>query len=242
MLGPAFYDDDAHFATYLAHRQQPDNPPDTLERPVFLDLVGSVAGLRILDLGCGAATFGRAALDQGCQSYVGVEGSHNMFLAAQQTLAGSAGTVIHTTIEAWNYPEAAFDLVVSRLVLHYVADFAAVCANVSQALTAHGRFIFSVEHPVLTCCARNWQTSTSRQDWVVNNYFRSGPRKTAWLGGEVLRYHRTIEEYFGILQQTDFVVECLRESGPRQEWLSDQAHYEQYKRVPLFLFFAARKG
>ena len=56
MLGPAFYDDDKIFATYMAHRQQADNPPDTLEKPVMLDLVGEVAGQRILDLGCGNAT------------------------------------------------------------------------------------------------------------------------------------------------------------------------------------------
>ncbi len=62
--GPAFDDDDAVFATYTAHRQQPDNPPDTLEKPVLLDLVGTVAGLRILDLGCGTALFGREALEQ----------------------------------------------------------------------------------------------------------------------------------------------------------------------------------
>jgi hypothetical protein len=67
--GSAFYDQDVVFASYTAHRHQPDNPPDTLEKPVFLDLVGAVAGLRILDLGCGTALFGREALEQGCQLY-----------------------------------------------------------------------------------------------------------------------------------------------------------------------------
>lgn len=78
MDGPTFYNDDTLFATYMAHRQHADNPPDTLERPVFLDLVGAFGGLRILDLECGGASFGRAALDQGCHIYLGVEGSHNM--------------------------------------------------------------------------------------------------------------------------------------------------------------------
>jgi SAM-dependent methyltransferase len=240
--GPAFYDDDAIFTTYMAHRQQPDNPPDTLEQPVLYDLVGAVAGLRILDLGCGAAAFGRAALDQGCQMYVGVEGSRNMAAAAQKMLAGSIGAVVQSIVEAWDYPEAAFDLVVSRLVLHYVEDFTAVCTNVSQALVAGGRFIFSVEHPVLTACARSWQASGSRQDWIVDNYFEAGPRSTAWLGGEVIRYHRTVEEYFGTLQAAGFVVESLRESRPRRERFTDEAIYEQRKRVPLFLFLAARKA
>jgi hypothetical protein len=66
MHGPAFYDDDTIFATYMAHQQQADNPPDTVEKPAVLDLVGGVAGQRILDLGCGNARFGREALEQGC--------------------------------------------------------------------------------------------------------------------------------------------------------------------------------
>jgi SAM-dependent methyltransferase len=95
---------------------------------------------------------------------------------AQRTLAGSAGQVIHRTIEAWDYPEAVFDLVVSRLVLHYIEDFAAVCAHVYQTLTHNGRFIFSVAHPVVTSCERSWQLSGVRQDWIVDSYFVPGPR------------------------------------------------------------------
>jgi SAM-dependent methyltransferase len=239
--GPAFYDDTLNFATYTAHRRQPDNPPDTLEKPVFLDLVGAVVDQRILDLGCGAAHFGREALEQGAEWYVGLEGSHTMVAAALQTLAGSTGQVIHTTIEAWNYPEVAFDLVVSRLALHYIADFAALCANVYQTLTPNGRFIFSVEHPVITACAHSWQTNGSQPGWLVDTYFIPGPRVTAWLGGEVVRYHRTIEEYFGLLQSAGFVVERLRESCPQRDQFADAATYELRKRVPLFLFLAARK-
>ncbi|MCX6046704.1 MAG: hypothetical protein NT075_16495 [Chloroflexi bacterium] len=34
--GPAFYDDEAVFATYQQRRQQPDNPNDLLEKPIIL--------------------------------------------------------------------------------------------------------------------------------------------------------------------------------------------------------------
>jgi SAM-dependent methyltransferase len=240
--GPAFYDDDAVFAMYTAHRQQPDNPPDTLEKPIFLDLVGAVAGLRILDLGCGTARFGRDVLARDCQRYVGVEGSQNMVTMAEQILAGSPGQIVHSIIETWDYPEAAFDLVVSRLVLHYIEDFAALCANVYHTLGTNGRFIFSVEHPVVTADARNWETNDDRHNWIVDNYFVPGPRSTPWLGGRVVRYHRTIDEYFGTIQNAGFVIESLRESRPRREQFADGLIYEQHKRIPLFLLLAARKS
>src|SRR5689334_18964931 len=47
--GPAFYDDEAVFATYMAARQRGDNPNDTLEQPVTLELAGDLAGRRVLD-------------------------------------------------------------------------------------------------------------------------------------------------------------------------------------------------
>src|SRR3954451_16944269 len=114
MSGPVFYDDDAVFAIYMAARQRRDNPNDTLEQPVTLDLAGDLVGRRVLDLGCGDAAFGRLVLARGGSVYLGVEGSRNMAAEAHKILAGTAGQVQHCTIEAWEAPAAAFDLAVAR--------------------------------------------------------------------------------------------------------------------------------
>lgn len=239
--GPTFYDDDTVFATYMAARQRRDNPNDTLERPVTLELAGDPAGLRVLDLGCGDAAFGREVLARGGRAYVGIEGSRNMAIVAREMLAGTSGQVLHCTIEQWEAPAAAFDLAMARLSLHYLAELAPVFAKLYQALAGGGRFVFSVEHPVITSCDRGWPAGTLRQDWVVDDYFVTGARETAWLGGTVRKYHRTIEDYFGALQDAGFAVEQLRESRPRREQFADQQIYERRKRVPLFLFLAGRK-
>jgi SAM-dependent methyltransferase len=239
--GPDFYDDEQVFATYMAHRRRPDNPNDTIERPALLDLLGSVGGLRVLDLGCGDARFGRELLEAGCRSYTGLEASRNMIAAARETLAGTAGQLVEATIEGWSYPVAAFDLVVSRLALHYVEDFAALCDRVFAALAPGGRFVFSVEHPVITSCDRGWPAGTQRQDWVVDDYHRPGRRVTSWLGGEVVKYHRTIEGYFGALQDAGFTVERLLEGTPRREQFASEETYARRLRIPLFLLLAAGK-
>ena len=88
MDGASFYDDNDVFNTYMQGRQRTETPNDTIEKPVMLELIGAVQGKRILDLGCGDAVFGREALTNGCESYVGIEGSQNMVAVAQQTLAG----------------------------------------------------------------------------------------------------------------------------------------------------------
>lgn len=239
--GPEFYDDDAIFATYVQTRRRPDNPNDTLDLPVILDLAGDLAGQRILDLGCGDAAFGRMALDQGAAGYVGVEGSRNMVAAARQTLAGTTGEVVPALIEEWTYPEAAFDLALSRLALHYVADLDRVLAHVCRALAPGGRLVFSVEHPVVTSSDAGWDGQHRRQSWLVDDYFRLGPRRPSWLGGRVLKHHRSVEAYFRAVQAAGFVVDSLRESHPRRDRFVDAAEYERRLRIPLFLFFAGHR-
>jgi len=239
--GPAFYDDDAVFATYMASRQRPDSPNNTLEQPVMLELAGDLVGRRVLDLGCGDAAFGRVVLVHAGSAYLGVEGSRNMAALASETLAGTSGQVLHCAIEDWEAPAAAFDLAVARLSLHYLADLAPVFAQVYQALADGGRFVFSVEHPVITSCDRGWPEGTLRQDWMVDDYFVTGVRENTWMGGTVRKYHRTVEDYFRALQEAGFVVEQLRESRPQREQFADEQTYARRMRIPLFLFLAGRK-
>jgi SAM-dependent methyltransferase len=240
--GPEFYDDESVFATYMSGREtRVDGPNDTLEKPVFDELVGSLTNLRILDLGCGNASFGVEALHKGCRSYLGIDGSSKMVEAAKEKLAGTQGKVIHASIESWNYPTQQFDLVTSRLALHYVQEIEPVFVRVNQTLIDGGRFIFTVEHPVITSCDRAWQMGGPRQDWIVDDYFETGPRLTHWMGGEVVKYHRTIEDYFAALCAAGFVVDALRESRPQRAQFQDAATYERRKRIPLMLFFSAHR-
>jgi SAM-dependent methyltransferase len=240
--GTSFYDDEEVFAAYMRHRHRLDTPNDTLEKPVILELVVPVENKRILDLGCGDAAIGKEFLHCGAASYTGVEGSHRMAETAVQMLTGTAGQVILQTIENWIYPPTAFDLVLARLSLHYVADLAPVFTNVFQTLSAGGQFVFSVEHPVITSCDRGWIDGKPRQDWVVDNYFSTGVRINNWLGGTVQKYHRTIEDYFHLLQSAGFRIEKLREAQPQRNHFYDKQAYERRKRIPLFLILSAYKA
>lgn len=236
--GPEFYDNEMVFATYMARRRtRVDSLNDVLEKPVFDELAGDLTGLRILDLGCGNAGFGREALRQGCRSYLGIDGSRNMIELAKEMLAGTPGVVVRATIETWAYPLQQFDLVASRLALHYVEDIEAVFASVFHTLVAGGRFVFSVEHPVITSCDRTRQTGGPRQGWIVDDYFETGSRVTSWMGGEVIKYHRTIEDYFAALCQAGFVVDAVRESRPQRALFTNEVTYKGVKRIPLMLFF-----
>jgi SAM-dependent methyltransferase len=239
--GPSFYNDDGVFATYMRHRERDEAPNDTLEKPHLLDLIGSAVGLRVLDLGCGNAEIGKELLASGSAAYLGVEPSRNMYGAARETLAGTGGQVVQATIEDWEYPADAFDLVISRLALHYVDDIDETFRRVFRTLVPGGKLVFSVEHPVLTSCDRALPPGTKRQDWIVDDYHVSGKRVTHWMGQDVVKYHHTTEEYFTGLRQAGFQVEGLREARPRRELFQHEETYRRRLRIPISLLLAARK-
>lgn len=240
--GPDFYDNASVFKTYADKRSDASNANDTIEAPVIRVLIGDMSGKSFLDLGCGDAGFGAELLKAGAASYVGVEGSRLMFEAASRRPPDPRTRIIHDDLRSWDYPASAFDFVVSRLALHYIEDASDIFQKVFQSLKPSGRFVFSVEHPVITSCDKVWHGDGQRQDWVVDDYFRTGKRITSWLGSEVIKYHRTIEDYFSGLQDAGFQVQALREASPDRSHFKDDATYQRRKRIPLFLIIAAQRN
>ncbi|MDR7928300.1 class I SAM-dependent methyltransferase [Acidithiobacillus thiooxidans] len=239
--GPSFYDDATIFQNYMKRRERTDTPNDTLELPVVEELLGNVVGQDILDLGCGDGRFGLNLLKAGASSYRGIDGSENMVRVAQANLAGTAGTVSKGALEELRLPPEAFSRVCARLVLHYLQDLTHTFRAVSESLRSDGLFVFSVEHPVITSSDIAAQESGLRQNWTVDGYFNTGPRVTNWMGGKVVKHHRTVEDYFVAAQIAGLVVEGLREARPRREHFTDEELYNRRKRIPLFLVVAARK-
>lgn len=93
--GPTFYDDDTVFATYQQGRQRPDNPNDTLEKPVILELSSDIAGKACLIWAVAMPRSGASFSKMVRLPILGVDGSAMVALATQ-TLAGTAGRLSTT--------------------------------------------------------------------------------------------------------------------------------------------------
>jgi SAM-dependent methyltransferase len=236
--GGSFYDKRQISQQYLTHRHSGVTSPNhVMEEPAFLDELGTVTGLRVLDLGCGDAAIGPTLLDAGCRSYVGLDGSVAMVQAATETLRGSAGRAVLADIEDFSAPPCSFDLVISRLALHYVEDLEAALTASRTWLAPGGRLVFSVVHPVLT--SHDAGTSGPRASWIVDDYFVRGPRPRTWLGDQVTWFHRTVEDYVRALVDAGFTLSGLRECAPQADLFNgDTAELARRRRVPLFLLLS----
>lgn len=239
--GASVYDEGDFYENYTKRRNRPESPNNIIEKPILFELIGNVAGKRILDLGCGDAEIGVELIQHGGASYLGVEGSENMTLAAAENLEGTTGQVIHSSMEEWQPNPEQYDLVISRFALHYLSDLPSVFKKVHDSLVPGGRFIFSVQHPVLTSSAKSAEGSGRRTDWVVDDYFNQGERAEPWIGKKVIKYHRTVEEYFKLLLAAGFMVKDLREGTPVLENFPNRDEYERRMRIPLVLMFSCRK-
>lgn len=153
--GAAAYDDATFFKDYLTRRNRVESPNNSIEKPIILELMHDLNGKKVLDLGCGDAQFGVELLQKGCIHYDGVEGSDNMVREASKNLQTTTGHVYFSAMEEWNFPTETYDIVVSRLALHYLADLQGIFSAIYDALVSNGQFIFSVQHPILTSSSKS---------------------------------------------------------------------------------------
>ena len=113
-------------------------------------LLGEVSGRHVLEVGCGAAQGARWLVAQGALAY-GVDVSHRQLQHARR-IDEALGTVTPAVqADAVRLPFApqAFDLAFCAYgAVPFVADVAALHAEVARVLRPGGRWVFSVTHPV----------------------------------------------------------------------------------------------
>ncbi|MEI2666274.1 class I SAM-dependent methyltransferase [Rossellomorea sp. LJF3] len=239
--GASVYDQTDFFSNYMKRRNRQDSPNNAIEGPIMYELMGSIQNNSILDLGCGDASFGKELIHKGAKHYTGVEGSKQMVEAARSNLLEQNGTIYNQTMESYDYPKETFDLVTSRFAIHYVSDINHLFQNVNKTLKEDGRFVFSIQHPLTTSSFASKQTGDKRGNWIVDDYFLDGERKEPWIDQVVVKYHRTIEQYFLALRQAYFTVLDLREGTPKREHFSSEEEFVRRQRIPVVLVFSCVK-
>jgi SAM-dependent methyltransferase len=182
---------------------------------------------------------------QGAASVIGFDASETMLERARQQGPDTENLRFsQVDLDQLDLGEQKFDLIVSGLALHYVADFPRLAGWVAQALRPGGCFVFSVEHPVITCSDRAWvcREDGSRAHWPVDHYLDEGPRAVNWLGfDDVPRYHRTVSGYVEPLLEAGLTIRRLLEPGPSTEDMEKWPRLADQRRRPAFLVVRADK-
>ena len=110
---------------------------------------GDIAGLRILDSGCGEGRFSRILAERGAQYVLGVDACPPFIDAARELQSSSEEYVLGDAEDLSFLQDASFDLAVSYLNHCDLRNFQANVEAVYRVLKDQGRFVVANVHPAV---------------------------------------------------------------------------------------------
>ncbi|MBQ8439982.1 MAG: class I SAM-dependent methyltransferase [Clostridia bacterium] len=239
------YDNEIFFEGYRKIRKKEGNANDLFEIPALLSMMPDLKGKRVLDLGCGYGEHCKLFVDRGAKRVLGIDISQKMLEIAEAENSDLKIEYRNMPMENVSSISEAFDVAVSSLALHYVEDFAGVVKSVYHLLDQGGIFLFSQEHPLVTCHSRGsrWTKDENGKKLHLNlsDYGVSGERTTTWFVDDLKIYHRTFSEIINTLTEVGFSIEKMIEPLPSKELLEQYPEHKDLFHKPDFLLLKVRK-
>ncbi len=132
--------------------------------------------------------------------------------------------------------DGSVDVVVASLVLHYIADWRPVLAELRRCLAPGGLLVFSVHHPI-TGWQLSGRTDYHRTELISETWDWDGLAVTARM------YRRPLSAIFGELRQAGFLIDVVDEPQPEAGEATGSAEILHFLRTqPVFLFVRAVRG
>lgn len=237
------YDNEHFFEEYSKMSRSRQGLAGAGEWHQLKDLFPDLRGKFVLDLGCGYGWHCKYAASQGAASVLGIDLSEKMIQEAKKRNADPVIRYEVRGLEDYGYPEAAFDCVVSNLVLHYLENLEGIYRNVERTLKKGGIFLFNIEHPVFTGSVnQEWvlDEKGNPQYWPIDRYFYTGRREMVFLGQKVVKQHHTLTQILMGLLNTGFRIEAVEEAVPPKEMMGLPGMADELRR-PMMLLVRAKK-
>ena len=206
------------------------------ERPSTLSLLPTVAGKRVLDAGCGPGIYSEWLLEHGAE-VVSIDASPKMIQLTKERLQRTANIIQANLGKPLTFLDSSsFDIVLSPLVMDYIADWRSTFKEYYRLLRPGGCFIFSAGHPL-------WDFFYFKSV----NYFETEFVSCDWKGFENVQVHmpsfrRSLSEMLNPLTEVGFQIDRILEPKPTDDFKQADPHgYEKLLRRPIFLGVRAIK-
>lgn len=201
-----------------------------------LNLVGDVAGRRVLDAGCGGGQNSVALALLGAQA-TGIDSSARQ-LEHARALAKSEGVEVDfLKYEIENFdPDALgrFDLVIAVQVMQYIKDAKGSLRALATLLASGGRLILSLDHPVRDLFFDAEEESFGVVPVANYHEMQTSSWRFAGSSARMTTYHRTVAEWVGLVAASGLSLVTLLET-PVPADLLDELWPEDDALAPLRL-------
>lgn len=222
--------------------QAPVKPHNALyERPATRSLLGAVAGLDVLDAGCGPGIVSAELAGEGAR----VRAFDVTPAMVELAEARCAGLAVDVALGDLGRPlgwleGAAFDRIVCSLALDYVEQLEPTFREFQRVARPGALLVFSMAHPM-----RDWIDTRTRGS---RPYFETTRFGLHWGGfGEpkpwVEAYRRPLADIFNALTSAGWVIDRVLEPVPQPEMKAvSPALYAELVQAPAFLCVRARRA
>jgi SAM-dependent methyltransferase len=228
---------------WIREAREGRNPTRTglLDRPM-LEACGPVAGLRVLDCGCGEGRFGRMLVERGAAYVLGLDLCEPLIAAARELQSTREEYRVADVQDLAFLEDRTFDLAVSYLSQCDLPDFNANNREVFRVLKCGGRFIVANLHPMRSAVG-GWHRTPEgeKQHVILDHYFAEDERRWKILGNWITNFHRTLSSYVQGFVDAGFTLERIVEPTVTPEVVKAHPELEDELRVPNFIIYALRK-
>ena len=213
--------------------------------PMAADELRLASARRVLDVGCGEGQVARLAASlPGVSAVVGADPTWAQVAEAQRRGGGVA--YVRAGAHALPYPDAAFDVVVACLVFEHVDEVDAALAEVGRVLSAGGRFLFFLNHPLLQTPGSGWIDDQildpPEQYWRIGPYLVEDKSLEQVENGVFIPFiHRPLSRYVNALAAAGMLVTRMEEPAPPPGFLARAEEYADAATIPRLLFLRAEK-
>jgi len=210
--------------------------------PPMLAACGNVAGLKVLDCGCGEGRFCRMLVDLGAAYVLGLDLCAPMIEAAKELQSGRDAYQVADVQNLGFLEDESFDLAVSYLNHCDLPDFNANTRELFRVLKPGGRFVVANLHPMRSAAGRWHKTPEgAKQHVILDNYFDEGERHWKMMGVEFTNFHRSLSTYVRGFLDAGFTIEDLIEPTVTPEQLALYPELDDELRVPNFIIYMLHK-
>jgi SAM-dependent methyltransferase len=169
--------------------------------------VGDVAGLDVVELGCGTAYISAWLAEQGAKP-VGVDPTPAQLATARRMMleTGIEFPLVEAPAESVPLPDASFDLAISEYGASLWADPARWIPEAARLLRPGGRLVFLTNSVLVYLCAPDTGlvSETLQRD-------QFGMYRIEWPDSEGVEFHLAHGEWIRLLRSNGFDVEALHE-------------------------------
>jgi SAM-dependent methyltransferase len=231
---------------------------DFINTPAFFAMLPDVAGLRVLDIGCGEGSNTRLLADRGAH-VVGVDIAERFIEYAIQSEREEPRGIDYRIASAVELPfdDASFDAATAFMSLMEIPETDRVLAEAFRVIRGGGFLQFSISHPCFDTPFRRtvrdengqkigvevgdyWGKADGRvETWI----FSSAPPevKAAFEPFKTPRFTRTLSGWLNIALDTGFTIERLCEPYASDEAIRARPRLARARVVADFLQVRLRK-